>query len=381
MSRKGVAVLDIGSSRVTAIVGERGVNGTFAVKAQAEVPYDGFAEGRFFDEKQMEYAVRKAVGTVSDNLRAPIEEICVGVPGAFVRLENRKYKIALRKKRKIRDGDIADLFAAGRRLVEVTGYEVVSQSAVYFALDDNRKVFDPVGTESSALAGNLTYYLLENYFAVTVRKALSEVGVKKISFVYDGYAEGAFLLGKVQRETPVLLVDSGYITTTSSVLLGDGVIAKDSLDFGGGHITAALLQRFSLSLDGAETLKRAVNLGLNGKERAVYRIETEDGIAEFPAGEVNGIVVECLDVLAGNVDALLEENAMRPGAPVRVFLTGGGIACMRGAKEHVAGRIGFAVETVSPSVPHYNKPYESSRLSLLDYALREKEKKKNFLFR
>ena len=381
MVQSGVAVLDVGSSKITAIFGDRGVNGTFAVKAYAEVPYNGFAEGRFFDEEETEKAVLQAVSEIADNVRCPVAEVCVGVPGAFVRLENRKYKIALKKKRKIKNGDITDLFDAGRRLVEIAGYEVISESAIYFALDDNRKVFDPIGNVSDALGGNLTYFLAENYFVVTMKKALSQAGVTKTDFVFDGFAEGTFLLAKEQRETPVLLVDSGYIATTSSILLGDGVVAKDSFDFGGGYVTAALLEKYSLSLDSAEKLKRTINLGFSDPGESVYRIDTEEGLREFPVRDVNEIAVECLDVLAGNIDTLLEENILRTRSPVRVYLTGGGVSCMRGAKEYIAGRIGLAVEILKPPVPHYNKPYESSKLGILDYALRKKEeKKKKFLF-
>ena len=58
MAFKGVTVLDIGSSAITAIAGERGVNNTFAIKGQAVKHYEGFAEGNFFDEQDLERVIR-----------------------------------------------------------------------------------------------------------------------------------------------------------------------------------------------------------------------------------------------------------------------------------------------------------------------------------
>ena len=52
-------------------------------------------------------------------------------------------------------------------------------------------------------------------------------------------------------------------------------------------------------------------------------------------------------------------------------ITGGGIAYIRGAKEHVSGRLNMAVEVLAPSVPLMDKPIRSSILSLLDLAINQ----------
>ena len=49
MQKKQVAVFDIGSSKVTAVIGERGINKTFVIKGRYSYEYDGFADGEFFD--------------------------------------------------------------------------------------------------------------------------------------------------------------------------------------------------------------------------------------------------------------------------------------------------------------------------------------------
>lgn len=48
MNRKSVAVLDVGSSAVTVLIGERGVNNTFVFKGVHTEKYDGFADAHFF---------------------------------------------------------------------------------------------------------------------------------------------------------------------------------------------------------------------------------------------------------------------------------------------------------------------------------------------
>ena len=58
MNRKSVAALDVESSAVTALIGERGVNNTFVFKGIHTHPYDGFAEAEFFDVRGLQQAAR-----------------------------------------------------------------------------------------------------------------------------------------------------------------------------------------------------------------------------------------------------------------------------------------------------------------------------------
>ena len=61
-------------------------------------------------------------------------------------------------------------------------------------------------------------------------------------------------------------------------------------------------------------------------------------------------------------------------------MTGEGVTGLRGAAEHISRRINRETEIVSPAIPYYNKPSMSSRISLLDYALRD-SKKDGFLYK
>ena len=362
-----VIVIDVGSSKIIAVSGERGVNGTFAIDAFSELRYEGFSEGKFFDEGELKQTIINVLTAVCDSSRYKASEIFVGVPGSFIRIENRKFRLSFGRKKKITAKDKEDLLEAGKRKIEVAGYEAAHASGVYYSLDDNRKVADPVGCVSSSLGGLITYQLCENYFSELVRTAVAKVSKASVRFVYDGYAEGRFLLGDDAVDAVKVIVDVGYITTNSTIFVGDGVIAKDSLDCGGGYITAALVEKYGLSPGAAERLKREISLGYVRGGQSKYVVEES-----YPVEEINETVKGVLDEIAGNVDEFLEENSGKVNVG-EIYLTGGGISYMRGAKEHLAGRFGQAVDVLVPAVPQYNKPVYASAISLLDFALAERK--------
>ena len=367
-----VIVIDVGSSKIIAVSGERGVNGTFAIDAFSELRYEGFSEGKFFDEGELKQTIINVLTAVCDSSRYKASEIFVGVPGSFIRIENRKFRLSFGRKKKITAKDKEDLLEAGKRKIEVAGYEAAHASGVYYSLDDNRKVADPVGCVSSSLGGLITYQLCENYFSELVRTAVAKVSKASVRFVYDGYAEGRFLLGDDAVDAVKVIVDVGYITTNSTIFVGDGVIAKDSLDCGGGYITAALVEKYGLSPGAAERLKREMSLGYVRGGQSKYVVEDDGDVKSYPVEEINETVKGVLDEIAGNVDEFLEENSGKVNVG-EIYLTGGGISYMRGAKEHLAGRFGQAVDVLVPAVPQYNKPVYASAISLLDFALAERK--------
>ena len=60
---------------------------------------------------------------------------------------------------------------------------------------------------------------------------------------------------------------------------------------------------------------------------------------------------------------------------MRFFLTGGGITCVKGAKEYLASRLSANIEIVTPNLAEFNKPNQSSSIALLSYSLKNFQKK------
>ena len=380
MAFKGVATLDVGSSKIIATIAERGVNNTFSIKGQVVKYYEGFAEGQFLDEQSLEWAINDSVAEVVKKTSTAISEIYVNVPGVFIRLENKKYKLSLGKQRKITKSDVNSLFEEGKMRVKTDGYEVIGYSEIFFALDDNRKVENPVGVVSSMLSGAITYYLCEDYFTKIIRKILSKNKIKDVRFVFVGQVEGNYLLSKEERETPSLLLDVGYITSEMTIHLGNGILAECSEDFGGGILTYHMVKEFDLDVAEGETLKREINFALNPSVKSSYLIEIDDKTLDFSSEKVNEIAFSVVDSFLGLVAEFLEQNTPPSMENLKVYLTGGGLSYLRGIKSHISARLGATVEIVNPKIPFNAKPEFSSVYALLDYALIDKESRRKSFF-
>ncbi len=369
MQKKQVAVIDFGSSKITVMIGERGVNKTFLIKARKDYAYDGFADGEFFDVASVKRLLFSAAEFIGSTIKKGGARVFVGVPGEFTKVSVKTSQISFSAKKRITETDVDALFDSAF-VAASSKYSLINRSAIVYELDDYRRLANPIGSASEILKGQLSFIVCSNYFIETVKNTLKAAGIEDVECISASLAEIMYLLEPETRDRIVMLLDVGYIATTFSLVQGDGILYQRSFSYGGGYITAALTQKFGLDFSVAEELKRKVNLSATGG--GAYDVITLSDNSYHNAEETRATVKESLDILCEEIENCMENSGYTIPEYVPLMITGGGISYLRGAKEHVANRIGAAIEIVSPKVPLMDKPTESSVLSLLDLTFTDK---------
>lgn len=369
MNRKQVAILDVGSSEIRAIVGEKGVNNTFVIKGKNSYSYEGFADGEFLDIDSLKQALLSAGDYLKRVSRGDVSTVYIGVPGDFTQVLVKGSQISFAKNKKITEQDVDALYDAAF-VGNSAKYTLINRSAVVFELNDFRRLANPVGVQSEILKGKLSFILCSNYFIDAVKPALKTVGFDNVEFVSSSLAEVMYLFDSEVRDRIAILVDVGYISTTFSVVQGDGIVYQRSFNYGGGYITAALCERFDMDFNDAEIVKRKMNLSRTTSGSALDVLDGENG-RYYNIEELKNLILLSLDNFCEEVSTCFENVGFTIPEYVPLKITGGGISFIRGAKEYIAARLGIAVETVAPAVPLMDNPLESSCLSLLDIALQQ----------
>ena len=369
MFKKDVAILDIGSMCMTVMVAERGVNGTFKIKGKGEAEYGGFQKGEFLEPDQVKYAIGLAIANAETSYGMKITDLYVGVPGEFTCVICRDTVINFTRKKKINDNDVRQLFLSGNIYRKHPTHSVINQSTIYFMLDDGRRIIEPRGNASTKLRGFISYILAENNFIDFIDNILAELGIRNNGYISSCLAETMHLFDPSVRDRYVLLVDSGYITTSVMLARGDGLLFLNSFSLGGGYITGDLSQCLKIPFTEAESLKHKVVLSWDASETDTYEVPGKDFLSPFSARVTNQIVEERLGQICQYINRCLERCEFEFPEFIPVYLTGGGINFIRGARDLVARRLGRKVELVAPNLPHISRPDYSSEIGLLDIAL------------
>ena len=364
MGRKSVTVLDIRSSEVSVVVGERGVNNTFVFKASKTEPYDGYDDAAFFDKDRLSDAIFRALTAVEQICGERVRELYVGVPGAFTRVVPKEQELGFPKKRRIGQKEIDALFLSGRE--DEKGWRFMRATSMIFVTGDNRRVVDPTGLSSAVLSGVLSYFYCSDYFAKTLESIFADMKIA-LRFLPAQLAMASYLIPSETRDEYALFFDAGFMSSTLCVLMGNGILSQQTYFVGKGQIAVKLMQRFALPYDAALALLGRANLFTRdhaGETEFTYRGETY----EIDLDALVETVKEGLDEICEAIGGFLEECSGKELDSKPLYVSGEGLCDVRGALEHISKRVSRICEPLAPDLPYYNKPAMSSRIALVDMA-------------
>ena len=365
-----VAVLDIGSEKITVFYGCKSVNETFNVKASVAVPYAGFADGEWLDEESLPAVFQKAVDDIQNVAGVRIRKFFIGVPGEFTTSVAKEVSIVLDRRRRIVDKDIDEFFDKGNTYKEHKRYATINCASIYYMLDDNRRLIEPRGLLADKLRGLVSYILCERKFLKTVNSIMKSIGVSEVEFISAQWAEAMYLIDADYRDKSALLVDVGYITTSVMLVRGDGLLYMSSFSCGGAHVTGDITLGLDIPYSHAEQLKSKLDLNREVTFEDRYVVTHKDKQYRYLAVEVNEIAKARLTFLGQAINKCLSRCEYDCPSHLPIYITGGGLYGMRGAREILSKITGRSIEFIEPSDPNFAKPYFSSTLGVMEIATR-----------
>lgn len=378
MAKKNIAVMDFGSSHITVLVGDRGINGNFDVRGYAQVGYAGYLNGEILEPQNLSEALCSAIKTAQNNARVKISRLYVGVPGQFCVNEVKSVSKDYGKPKKIGAHEVDELFLMADDFGSSPTHTVINRSPVCFDLDSGERVIEPKGCTTTMLGATLAFVLAERSFVGAVLQAVEIMHLGYVEFLSETLAECMFLLAPEERDNGAILVDCGYLSTDVSVVVGDGMVCLRSFALGGGHIVADLCEMLSLPFAVAQEIKdRAI---LAGRPSELDELTVDVGGKKYTVKSlaVYEIVERKVRQIAKMISKSLDTCTYERPDKIRINLTGGGIAYIKGIKEKLFEIFGQAVTVREPQIPLMNEPKNGAILGLLDMALKQNEANNSF---
>lgn len=370
MAKDCVTVVEIGSSKICAVVAQRGVNGIFNIKAKAKVEYAGFFEGEFIEKAQLEDEIKNLFNQISSAYKKPIDKIYVGVPAEFSKVTSTTEQVVLRGKRMIRDADISNLSESASKKVEADGMELLSVNPISFVLDDTRKTNSPVGIKASKVTAEFSVVLAQSSFIQTFNRIWSKVGVSQVEYLCEPLCEAMLVLDKDERERTCIVIDVGARSTSVAFVKGDGLTNLTSFSMGGSYVTSDLSEACGIAYNDARNLKKQIVLSLKGGENDFYELNTLGGrTVKIPLSYANEVVCYRLQVIAKTVNECIRLFAKEYVPYYPIYLCGAGVSMIRGGKDFFAKCLNRNISYGVPPIPALDKPQYTSMLGLVNAVL------------
>ena len=253
--KKYIAAIDLGTTKIVAIVGERLPSGKFRVLGHYERPSKGILRGEVYNIDGVAEAVQPALEEVEKLTGIKMSEVYVGIAGQRVRCVKNRFEIPRNNYNKtISEDEISELVKKMHEIETSPGEEVLHVVPQRYTVDEWSDIV-PVGAQGRKLNAEFTVFLGKTSAADRTRKAIENMGLKLERTILEPLASAEAVLDEHERDMGVLLVDIGGGTTDLVIYRNNIVRHIAVIPFGGNVITKDIQEVCSILPRQAEQLK------------------------------------------------------------------------------------------------------------------------------
>jgi cell division protein FtsA len=258
MSSEFVVSLDIGTTKVTVLIGELREDGDFRVAGKGISRCRGMKKGAVVDMEGAVNSVWEAKREAEEESGVEIKGVCAGISGTHIRGMNGRGGISIPRGRGvITRRDI-------RKVCEVAGdielpaeVEILHTEIQEFLVDGQEGIKDPLGMSADRLEAKAHIITgLKSHVDNSIH-VIREAGLDVMNLVFSPLALAKSVLTEQEREKGVILIDLGGELTNYALFYGGSVRESGVIPAGGSNISGDLAIGLGISASEAESLKVA----------------------------------------------------------------------------------------------------------------------------
>jgi cell division protein FtsA len=329
MSLPPLVALEIGTTRVRAIIGEAREDGHIMITGLGECPSRGVRKGEIIDFDNALACVRTALQNAEERSDVIINQVHLLVSGGDVQgLVNRGSIPVQSPHGEITQEDIDHCMETARAVSVSQDREILHTICQHFYVDGQPGVVNPEGMEGAKLAvDTLMLHGIRARLRNTVRVVRS-VPMQVEDVAFSGLCSGLATLSPEQKESGAAVVDIGGGTIDYVLYAGNAIAGAGSLAIGGDHVTNDIARGLRIPISGAERLKEEygsamVNIAARGQQVPLSGDGGNDG-RFVKLTDLNTIIHARMEEMFELVRAKWEENHILHMLGAGVVLTGGG---------------------------------------------------------
>lgn len=348
-----VAAIDIGTTKIVAIVGKKKENGRIDILGISKTASKGVKRGVVLNIEEAVNSIQKTVEDVQFTIGKEISEVFVGIAGQHIRsIKNRGYINRDSYDDEITREDIDALVNDMYKIPIDVGEEIIHVLPQNFIVDNEIGVKNPVGMSGKRVEANFHIVIGQIASARNISKCINKAGLKLNSLILEPLASSEAVLTADEKEAGVALVDIGGGTTDIAVYYDDIIRHTAVIPFGGDVVTRDIKEGCSILQRQAELLKIQYGsaLGDLAKEEEVVSIPGISGREpkEISFKSLAYIIQSRMEEIMDAVIYEIENSGYFDRLSAGIVLTGGG-ALLKHLPALVKFKTGMDVRVGYPS--------------------------------
>lgn len=353
--------LDIGTTKIAAIVGRRAEHGKIEILGYGKTESIGVRRGVVSNIENTVQSIKTAIEIASQKSGVDIKYVNVGIAGQHIKsLQHRGSIIRPNSDTEISQADVDTLLQNMFNLNMSPGEEIIDVIPQDYIVDGELGIRKPIGMLGSSLEANFHIIIGQTTAARNIFLCSRKAGLEVVDLILEPIASSHAVLTEDEKEAGVVLVDIGG-GTTDIAIFQDGIIRHTAVvPLGGDVLTEDVKEGCSIIRKHAEELKVKFGSAL-ANENKDEEIVAIPGLRGRPPREISlknlaSIIQARMEEIIEHVYYEIKSSGFEKKLIAGIVLTGGGALLRHVAQltEFMTGmdtRIGYPNEHLSKDVP------------------------------
>lgn len=370
-----VVGLDIGTTKIVAIVGRRNEFGKIEILGMGKSESYGVARGVVQNIDQTVQAIRTAVADAENKSGVDIKVVNVGIAGQHIKsMQHRGIKTRSSVEEEISQKDIDALIDDMFKLVMQPGEEIIHVLPQEYIIDNEQGIKNPIGMSGIRLEANFHIITGQIAAARNIYKCVHKANLDASGLTLEPLASADAVLSNEEKEAGVVLVDIGG-GTTDVAIFQDGIIRHTAvIPFGGNVITEDIKEGCTIIKSQAELLKIKFGSAL-ASENQENEIVSIPGLRGRPHKEISvrnlsAIIQARMEEIIEHVYYEIKNSGYEKKLIAGIVITGGGAQLKHVTQlvEYITGmdtRIGYPNEHLAKGTEDVTLPMFATAVGLV----------------
>jgi len=368
--------LDIGTSKVVAIVGELGDDGELEIIGIGSHRSTGLKKGVVVNIESTVQSIQRAVEEAELMAGCNIHSVYVGIAGNHIRSMNSHGIVAIRD-REVYDLDVERVIDAAQAVAIPADQKILHILPQEYLIDEQEGVRQPLGMSGVRLEAKVHLVTCAVNAMQNIVKCINRCGLEVDEVILEQVASSYAVLTDDEKELGVCLVDIGGGTTDIAIFTDGAIRHTGVIPIAGDQVTNDIAMALRTPTQYAEELKIKYACALASITRPEETIKVP-GVGDRPPRNLSRqalaeVVEPRYEELFNLVQAELRRSGYEELLAGGVVLTGG-TSKMEGAVElaeeifHMPVRLG-APQNVTGLTDIVNNPIYATGVGLLKYGI------------
>lgn len=318
--------LDIGTSKVVAIVAELAPDGRLEVIGMGSHESKGLKKGVVVNIEATVHAIQRALEEAELMADCKIQRVYTGIAGSHIRSFNSTGMVPIRD-REVTPMDVVRVIETARAMPIPTDQQVLHILTQEFIIDGQDGVREPLGMSGVRLEVKVHIVTGAVSAAQNIVKCVRRCGLEVSDLILQPLASSLAALTEDEKELGVCLVDIGGGTTDVAIFREGAIRHTAVIPIAGDQITNDIAMALRTPTQEAEELKLRHGCSLRQLADAQETIEVP-GVGDRPPRELSRqtlaeVIEPRVEELYSLVQKVLRESGYEELLSSGIVLTGG----------------------------------------------------------